>query len=253
MPLAQFGRFQVVREIGSGAMGQVFLASDPNDLQPVAIKLLKNPLPALEARFKREFRVLQRLESPFVVRVLEFGESRQGSYLAMEFIEGCELHTWQGQPPADADGLLRTIRLAGKLAAGLEVVHLAGVIHRDLKPENILVALDDTPKLTDFGLARDSKASMALTMAAGGGFLGTLLYAPPEQIQGRELDHRADLYALGMILFRLLTGRAAFAGKDLSQLILAHVREPVVNVRTLNPNVPETLRVLRKSKPSSRR
>jgi tetratricopeptide (TPR) repeat protein/predicted Ser/Thr protein kinase len=245
--IAQFGRFQVVREIGSGAMGQVFLASDPNDLRPVAIKLLKNPLPALEARFKREFRVLQRLESPFVVRVLEFGESRQGSYLAMEFIEGKELHTWQGQPPVDADGLLRTIRLAGKLAAGLEVVHRAGVIHRDLKPENILVALDDTPKLTDFGLARDSEASMALTMAAGGGFLGTLLYAPPEQIQGRELDHRADLYALGMILFRLLTGRAAFAGKDLSQLILAHVREPVVDVRTLNPNVPESLANLIKS------
>jgi tetratricopeptide (TPR) repeat protein/predicted Ser/Thr protein kinase len=247
MPLAQFGRFQTLREIGSGAMGQVFLASDPNDLQPVAIKLLKNPLPALEARFKREFRVLQRLESPFVVRVLEFGESRQGSYLVMEFIEGNELHTWQGNPPVDADGLLRTIRLAGKLAAGLEVVHRSGVIHRDLKPENILVTLDDTPKLTDFGLARDSEASMALTMAAGGGFLGTLLYAPPEQIQGRELDHRADLYALGMILFRLLTGRAAFAGKDLSQLILAHVREPVVDVRTLNPNVPEALANLIKS------
>ena len=236
-----------MREIGSGAMGQVFLASDPKDLQAVAIKLLKNPLPALEARFKREFRVLQRLESPFVVRVLEFGESRQGSYLVMEFIEGQELHTWQGSPPVDGQGLLRTTRLAGKLAAGLEVVHRAGVIHRDLKPENILVDINDTPKLTDFGLARDSEASLALTMAAGGGFLGTLLYAPPEQIQGRALDHRADLYALGMILFRLLTGRAAFAGKDLSQLILAHVREPVVDVRTLNPNVSETLATLIKS------
>jgi tetratricopeptide (TPR) repeat protein/predicted Ser/Thr protein kinase len=247
MAQVTFGRFAVVREIGSGAMGQVFLATDPNDLQPVAIKLLKHPLPALEARFKREFRVLQRLQSPFVVRVLEFGESRQGSYLVMEFIEGSELHTWQGNPPVDAEGLLRTVRLAGKLAAGLEVVHRAGVIHRDLKPENILVAADGTPKLTDFGLARDSEASMALTMAAGGGFLGTLLYAPPEQIQGRELDHRADLYAFGMILFRLLTGRAAFAGKDLSQLILAHVREPVVDVRTLNPNVPESLANLIKS------
>ena len=234
-----FGRFVSLRALGNGAMGEVFLGVDPNEAspKPVAIKLLKNPLPALEARFRREFRVLQKLEHPYVVRVLEFGEGAKGSYLVMEFIEGTDLAHWQGEAPTNLDGIRRTVKIASKMAQGLEHVHRAGVIHRDLKPENILVDRDDTPKLTDFGLARDTNAS-AMTHAGRGGFLGTLLYAAPEQIQGRSLDHRADLYAFGMLLYRLLTGETAFGDRDVGQIVLAQLRERPKVPSNLNPAIP---------------
>ncbi len=237
-----FGRFVSLRALGNGAMGEVFLGVDPNEAspKPVAIKLLKNPLPALEARFRREFRVLQKLEHPYVVRVLEFGEGAKGSYLVMEFIEGTDLAHWQGEAPTNLDGIRRTVKIASKMAQGLEHVHRAGVIHRDLKPENILVDRDDTPKLTDFGLARDTNAS-AMTHAGRGGFLGTLLYAAPEQIQGRSLDHRADLYAFGMLLYRLLTGETAFGDRDVGQIVLAQLRERPKVPSNLNPAIPANL------------
>jgi predicted ATPase len=237
-----FGRFVSLRALGNGAMGEVFLGADPNEEspKPVAIKLLKNPLPALEARFRREFRVLQKLEHPYVVRVLEFGEGSKGSYLVMEFIEGTDLARWQGEAPTTLEGIRRTVKIASKIAQGLEHVHRAGVIHRDLKPENILVAGDDTPKITDFGLARDTNAS-AMTHAGRGGFLGTLLYAAPEQIQGRSLDHRADLYAFGMLLYRLLTGETAFGDRDVGQIVLAQLRERPKAPSAMNPAIPVNL------------
>ena len=242
MDASAFGRFVSLRALGNGAMGEVFLAADPNEQEtkPVAIKLLKNPLPALEARFRREFRVLQKLEHPYVVRVFEFGEGSKGSYLVMEFVEGTDLSKWQGEPPKTLEGIRRTIKIASKIAQGLEHVHRTGVIHRDLKPENILVAGDDTPKITDFGLARDTNAS-AMTHAGRGGFLGTLLYAAPEQIQGRGLDHRADLYAFGMLLYRLLTGETAFGDRDVGQIVLAQLRERPRAPSALNPAVPANL------------
>ena len=237
-----FGRFVSLRALGNGAMGEVFLGADPNEEspKPVAIKLLKNPLPALEARFRREFRVLQKLEHPYVVRVFEFGEGSKGSYLVMEFIEGTDLAHWQGEAPTTLDGIRRTVKIASKIAQGLEHVHRAGVIHRDLKPENILVDSHDTPKITDFGLARDTNAS-AMTHAGRGGFLGTLLYAAPEQIQGRSLDHRADLYAFGMLLYRLLTGETAFGDRDVGQIVLAQLREHPRALSALNPAIPANL------------
>jgi tetratricopeptide (TPR) repeat protein len=240
-----FGRFVSLRALGNGAMGEVFLGADPNENEPkpVAIKLLKNPLPALEARFRREFRVLQKLEHPYVVRVLEFGEGSKGSYLVMEFIEGTDLAHWQGEPPSTLEGIRRVVKIASKIAQGLEHVHRTGVIHRDLKPENILVASDDTPKITDFGLARDTNAS-AMTHAGRGGFLGTLLYAAPEQIQGRSLDHRADLYAFGMLLYRLLTGETAFGDRDVGQIVLAQLRERPRAPSTINPAIPVNLEVI---------
>jgi serine/threonine protein kinase/tetratricopeptide (TPR) repeat protein len=240
-----FGRFVSLRALGNGAMGEVFLGADPNEEspKPVAIKLLKNPLPALEARFRREFRVLQKLEHPYVVRVLEFGEGSKGSYLVMEFIEGNDLSHWQGEPPSTLEGIRRTVKIASKIAQGLEHVHRAGVIHRDLKPENILVDSDDTPKITDFGLARDTNAS-AMTHAGRGGFLGTLLYAAPEQIQGRSLDHRADLYAFGMLLYRLLTGETAFGDRDVGQIVLAQLRERPRAPSALNQAIPPNLEVI---------
>jgi tetratricopeptide (TPR) repeat protein/predicted Ser/Thr protein kinase len=243
MPVpSAFGRFVSLRALGSGAMGEVFLGADPNEAKPkpVAIKLLKNRLPALEARFRREFRVLQKLEHPYVVRVLEFGEGSKGSYLVMEYIDGDDLSRWQGEPPATPEAVRRVVKIAAKIAQGLEHVHRAGVIHRDLKPENILVAADDIPKLTDFGLARDTNAS-AMTHAGRGGFLGTLLYAAPEQIQGRSLDHRADLYAFGMLLYRLLTGETAFGDRDVGQIVLAQLRERPRAPSTLNPMIPANL------------
>lgn len=225
-------------------MGVVYLAADPNDLQPVAVKLLQSLLPAFEARFKREFRVLQKLSSPHVVAVLEFGALSSGSFIVMEFVEGTNLEQWLPHAPGSSEELRRVIRLLSKLADGLGAVHRAGVIHRDLKPENVLVTGDDTPKLTDFGLARDDTASVALTVAGKARFMGTLSYAAPEQIQSRGVDHRADLYAFGMLMYRLFTGRTAFQGQPISQLVLSHLREAPLPPSQLNPQISPPLEEL---------
>ena len=112
----KFGRFQALRELGRGAMGVVYLAADPNDLQPVAVKLLQSLLPAFEARFKREFRVLQKLSSPHVVAVLEFGALSSGSFIVMEFVEGTSLERWLPHAPVSLEELRRVLRLLSKLA-----------------------------------------------------------------------------------------------------------------------------------------
>lgn len=242
MQPAALGQYKVERRLGQGGMGQVFLAHDPERQAPVAIKLLHAQAQAAQARFRREFRLLQKLSHPYVVGVYAFGTEKDDPFLVMEFIQGKGLDSWIGDPPDTPEATQRAITISLQIAEGLDYIHRQGIVHRDLKPENILVTGEDIPKITDFGLARNVEASVMLTQA--GTTLGTVLYAPPEQLRGQVVDHRADLYAFGAILYRLFTGQVPFEGQSLTDIMLRVLREEPVPPGDLNPSVSSGLEAL---------
>ncbi len=236
MTVASNQRYQFVRELGAGAMGQVTLAMDTETGTLVAIKKM-HEMVALTggARMRREFRSLSQIDHPNVVRVLELGEERGMPFLVMEFIKGQDLSDWLGTNP-DFPTITRIfVGIAGALGA----VHAQGVIHRDLKPENIRVTTDGQPKLMDFGLAKTMEGTVALTKV--GAMVGTALYMAPEQCRGAQLDYRADLYALGAVLYWALTGQPPFLGDSIVQVIMQHIQQAPVPPTTRNPAIPEAL------------
>jgi tetratricopeptide (TPR) repeat protein len=217
-------------------MGQVTLAMDTETGTLVAIKKM-HEMVALTggARMRREFRSLSQIDHPNVVRVLELGEERGNPFLVMEFIKGQDLSDWLGTNP-DFPTITRIfVGIAGALGA----VHAQGVIHRDLKPENIRVTTDGQPKLMDFGLAKTMEGTVALTKV--GAMVGTALYMSPEQCRGAQLDYRADLYALGAVLYWALTGQPPFLGDSIVQVIMQHIQQAPVPPSTRNPAIPEAL------------
>jgi tetratricopeptide (TPR) repeat protein len=229
-------RYQFVRELGAGAMGQVSLAMDTQTNTLVAIKKM-HEMVALTggARMRREFRSLSQIAHPNVVRVLELGEERGMPFLVMEFVKGQDLSEWLESKP-DFEQI--TKMFAG-IAKALGAVHAQGVIHRDLKPDNIRVTTEGEPKLMDFGLAKTMEGTVALTRA--GAMVGTALYMSPEQCRGAQLDYRADLYALGAVLYWALTGQPPFLGESIVQVIMQHIQQAPVPPSQKNPQVPEVL------------
>ncbi len=213
------GDYHLLRELGRGAMGVVFEARAPGEAI-VALKLLVPPplLPdaereGLQRRFTREARALSAIDHPNVVRVHEFGEAGGNFYLAMELLDGAnlrELLSGRGPlPPAEA------VSIAVQLCRALEAVHHAGIIHRDVKPENVIVLRDGTVKLTDFGVAwMENEATLTRT----GGILGSPAYMSPEQILGRSVDRRSDVFSVAATLYQLLTDRLPFTGSGLMEM-----------------------------------
>ncbi len=239
------GRFEIVRELGAGAMGRVSLALDQHSNQLVALKQMHQMVAGLGgARMRREFRSLSQIQSEFVVRVFDYGEDNGLPFIAMEFVRGRDLSEWledsasDGQPPAKPD-IAAITRVFADVATALGAVHAQGVIHRDLKPENIRVTPDHRAKLMDFGLAKTLEGSVALTRA--GAMVGTALYMAPEQCRGQGIDYRADLYALGAVLYRALTGRAPFEGDSIVAVIMQHVQQAPRPPSQFNPAIPEAL------------
>ena len=211
----QLGGYHLLRPLGQGGMGTVYLAQHLETGRRVALKRLISQAGVAEARFRREFRLLQKLDHPYVVRVIEFGEAEGGQFLVMEYVEGQPLTDWLEAQDGSASSPRwnQAQPVIQKVLEGLDYIHRQGIIHRDLKPDNILVTAQGIPKITDFGLARQAQEEAALTQA--GAALGTFLYAPPEQIMGQPLDHRADLYALGAVIYQLLCGQPPFSGSNL--------------------------------------
>lgn len=244
------GPYRVLGLLGEGGMGSVFRARHESGGPEVAVKLLRSSGAGIQRRFLREFRVMQRLSHPGVVCVLDSGQAPEGPYLVMEMLEGMTLRQYaKGLRGASAGGLnagataasLRSCaELIRLLCDPLDHVHGEGIVHRDIKPQNIWV-LPGTEtrgvKLMDFGLARD------LGGAEHGGLreqalLGTSGYMAPELWLGEEGDARADLYALGVVLFELLAGRRPFEAATLRDLARQHLREPPPRLRNLCPDVP---------------
>jgi serine/threonine-protein kinase len=234
-------RYRVQRLLGKGGMGAVYLADDEVLGELVALKVILSAFAADEAgmvsRFRREAAAARRVSSPSVIRIHDLGEARPGLlYLSMEYFAGRTLTEVIAQrgvvPLKDVQDMLQQI------SAGLEAAHQAGVIHRDLKPSNVLVGERGMIKIIDFGLATTAVGD---GLTATGAILGTPHYMAPEQLRGRPVDARTDIYALGALAYHLLCGRPPFAGENAIAIGFAHLSEPVTPPRQLRRDTPAGL------------
>jgi formylglycine-generating enzyme required for sulfatase activity/tRNA A-37 threonylcarbamoyl transferase component Bud32 len=248
--MSKIGNYEIVGELGRGAMGVVFRGFDPAIGRPVAIKVIRPQAfvtneenQEARLRFAREASAAGRLSHPNIVTVFHLGEERDYQFLVMELVEGKAL---ERAAPAQCLPILR------QLAGALDYAHAQGVVHRDVKPANILVRADGQVKLTDFGVARIS----AQTMTQSGVTMGTPSYMAPEQVMSSRVDGRADQFSLGAIAFELLTGRKPFQG-DTSQAVMFAIvqgERPAAHEvnRALPPAISVVLRQAMAKEPGAR-
>ena len=232
------GRYEIVRELGRGAMGTVYLGRDPKINREVAIKTLAyaavgpSELKEVKTRFFREAQAAGNLSHPNIVSIYDVGEEHDMAYIAMEVLNGRELtvhcQTDNLLPPA------RVLAIIADVSQALEYAHRKGVVHRDIKPANIMVLADDRVKVTDFSIAQVIDASKTRT----GEILGTPNYMSPEQIAGEKIDGRSDLFSLGIILYELLSGKKPFKGDTLTALAFAIAQTPHAPLLSLVTDLP---------------
>jgi len=236
------GRYSLERELGRGGMATVWLAHDHELGREVAVKVLAAPIAAdteLRARFLREARVAARLSHPNVVGVFDAGEDGDRLYIVMEYVPGESLaHALRRRTRFPVDEAVAVVTGA---CAALEQAHAAGLVHRDVKPGNLLLRPDGVVKLADFGIAHAAEETR-LTQA--GAVLGTAAYLAPEQAAGEPVTPAADVYALGAVLYELLTGRCARRIDGPADLAALTRGTPVTPVRELAPEVPEQLEAI---------
>ena len=244
---APFGtRYRILRELGAGGMGVVYQAWDAELGVAVALKVVRPEVsndPGISQevtrRFKRELLLARQVTHKNVVRIHDLGEIDGIKYITMPYIEGRDLAgvlRERGQLPAP-----EALRIAKQVAAGLLAAHDAGVVHRDLKPENIMIDADGQALIMDFGISRSVTTGTA-TVTAAGAIMGTLEYMAPEQASAGVVDHRADIYAFGLILHDMLAGRRRIAtGNSALSEMMARMRQQPPPLRTIAPEVPEPL------------
>ncbi len=229
-------RYRLDAELGRGGMGVVYRAHDILLDRDVAVKVLSATALSTEsrARLLREAQAAAKLNHPHIVSIHDAGEAEGVPFIVMELVEGESLHD---RRPQALDDILA---IARQVCAALEHAHAHGIIHRDLKPENVLLTPDGTAKLMDFGLAR----SVASRLSSEGTIFGTVFYLAPELALGQDFDGRADLYALGVMLYELTTGQLPFTADDPVAVITQHLHAPVVPPRAKNDQIPPTLNTL---------
>jgi serine/threonine-protein kinase len=233
--------FRVRSLIGEGAMGAVYLAEDLSRRRRVALKVLNQELAGDERfrqRFLRESQLAAGLDDPNIVPVVASGEQEGVLYLAMEYIDGLDLRELLRRERRLEPG--RALALLAQVASALDAAHAAGLVHRDVKPGNILVAIGpdgERAYVCDFGLARHVSSVSSLTGERG--FVGTIDYIPPEQIEGGALDGRADVYSLGCVLFECLAGERPFGRESELSVVFAHLNEPPPRLTDLRPELPD--------------
>jgi tRNA A-37 threonylcarbamoyl transferase component Bud32 len=226
------GRYKIMKEIGRGAMGVVYQGYDPKIDRIVALKTIRKDRLAesrgaedLVTRFQREIRAMGKLVHPNIIVIYDTGEDEETAYVAMEFVEGDTLENLIQKGIRFSTE--KIIDIMDKICDGLEYTHRQGIVHRDLKPSNIMLLKGDRVKITDFGISKAVGASSS-SMTQAGIFLGTPSYMSPEQIAGRKLDGRSDLFSLGIVLYQLLTGEKPFFANTISTLMYNIVnREPI--------------------------
>ncbi|MCA8922099.1 MAG: serine/threonine protein kinase, partial [Planctomycetes bacterium] len=233
----QIGLYRTLHELGRGAFGVVYLAQHTSQGHQVALKLMLDPRNKEELqRFFREGELAGRLNHPGIVRVLDRGVHQNLPWLAMEYCPGTNLRE---RLLMGALSVPKACELIAQVAEALEAAHAEGVIHRDLKPANVLLGVDGRPRITDFGLARGI-GNAQLTRSGDG--LGSPLYMPPEQFQdAKHVDERADVYALGLLLYEALTGRQPFEGSTVLEISEAIHTGRSVPLRTRRADVPSWL------------
>jgi serine/threonine protein kinase len=235
------GRFEVLAEIGRGAMGIVYRAKDPMLERIVAIKTInmgmdRDGAEMYEKRFYQEARAAGGLNHPNIVTVYDIGKTDTECYMAMEYIEGAELRTLllPGKPLP----VPRALSIAAQVAEGLAYAHERGVVHRDIKPANIMVPESGAVKITDFGIAR-MRSSNVQTQT--GMMMGSPKYMSPEQVIGKRADHRTDVFSLGVILYEMLTGATPFAGESVNAVMYQIVNFVPPAPSAINPSAPAAL------------
>jgi serine/threonine protein kinase len=239
----KFGKFEILADLGQGAMGKVYRAHDPILDRPVALKTVSPALLTGKdtlARFQREARAVARLQHPNIVTIFELGEVEGTHYIAMELVEGMDLG--EAMAPPDRFTVEQRVRMVVDICRGLDFAHKMGVIHRDVKPANIRLTRDGAVKILDFGIARfrgSETTDPGLTQA--GLVLGTPSYLSPELVQGAKVDHHADMWAVGVILYEMLTGRRPFEAPTITSLIHRIVNAPPPALDTKALHLPEAL------------
>ena len=249
------GRFVFLHLLGKGGMGEVWRAQDPRLGREVAIKILPPELakdPDSQARFERECKILAALNHPCIAHIYEAGEetpvspsdpatTERISFIVMELVEGKSLSDilQSSQIP-----VLTAVRIGRQIAKALAVAHKAGIVHRDLKPANIMVTLKNQAKVLDFGLARPVQATGAPILpevTIPGMVMGTAAYLSPEQVKGNPADNRSDIWALGCVLYQMLSGRRPFPSNSVPEILAGILRDDPDDLRDLNPSLPDSL------------
>ncbi len=245
------GHYQVEELLGKGGMGVVYRARDTRLGRSVALKLLPPEFTRdadRKARFLQEARAASAVNHPAIAQVYDVDEAEQGLFIAMELVEGRTVKALIQQRELDVLGALE---IATQVAGGLQKAHEAGIVHRDIKPENVIVTPDGHAKILDFGLAKllepdpqvpDGISKMETLAKTQAGFvLGTLRYMSPEQARGQALDHRSDIFSMGVMLYEMVTGQLPFSGMTALDTLHAIAFEETRPVTALRPNLPPSL------------
>jgi len=237
------GRYQIEKELGKGAMGIVYLGKDPKISRVVAIKTMAlaqefeaDELDEVKERFFREAETAGRLSHPNIVTIFDAGEEHDLAYIAMEFLKGSDL-----APHTKKDNLLdmkTVVSIIIRSAEGLAFAHAQNVVHRDIKPANLMYeAQSDSLKITDFGIARITDSSKTKT----GMVLGTPSYMSPEQLAGKKVDGRSDLFSLGVMMYQLLCGTLPFKADSMASLMFKITNDDAPDITTYRPDIPPCL------------
>ena len=233
--------YKILKESGSGGMGEVYLAEDTQLRRKVALKFLPSEYtaePELKARFVREAQAAAALNHPNIITVHEVAEFEKKLYIAMEYVEGQSLKDFIAGKELS---LSEVIDIATQISDGLAAAHQAGIVHRDVKPQNILLGNDGRARICDFGLVK-LKKDVALTQA--GSTLGTVAYMSPEQARGEEVDHRTDIWALGVVLYEMLTGQLPFQGEYEAAIIYQILNAEPKAIQWFRSDVPDSILTL---------
>jgi len=217
--IRQLGRYEIIGELGQGAMGVVYKARDPLIDREVAIKTINLSLAMderdeFEARFYQEAKAAGRLGHPNIVTIYDVGRGEEVAYIAMEYLQGRELRDILNEKPLLP--LREVLSIVSQVAQGLAYAHEHDIVHRDIKPSNVMVVRDGHVKITDFGIAR--MASSAVRTQTGM-VLGSPKYMSPEQVMGKITDHRSDIFSLGVMLYEMLTGQVPFIGENVNAIM----------------------------------
>lgn len=234
----KIGRYQIKSELGRGGMATVYEAYDPRFEREVAVKVLPREMlhdPQFRVRFEREAKTIAMLEHPAIVPVYDYGEEDGQPYFVMRYMTGGSLSE---RVRKGALTLQEAAHIMNRLAPALDEAHAKGIIHRDMKPGNILFDRVGEPYLSDFGIA---KLAESQTNVTGSGIIGTPAYMSPEQAQGETIDGRSDIYALGTIVFEMLTGQTPYKGDTPMSVVVKHITEPVPHILDVKPDLPPAI------------
>lgn len=232
-------RYQIIEELGKGGMGRVYKVLDKEIGEKVALKLL-NPEIAAESktieRFRNELKTARQISHKNVCRMYHLSKEEGAPYITMEYLRGEDLKSMIRMMGRLSPG--QAVSIAKQVCEGLSEAYRLGIVHRDLKPQNIMIDRNGDVKIMDFGIARSLQAK---GMTGEGVMIGTPEYMSPEQVEGKDADERADIYALGIVLFEMLTGRVPFEGETPLSVALKHKTEAPPDPRKINSQVPDDL------------